>query len=179
MSTRAATRYAKAVLDLSVERNKVDAVYSDMTTIDDTLKSNRELRGFLDSPVIKNEDKRDALRQVFKDSSQTTFSLIDIVVDNNRASMLGDVAESFLDLYNKKEGIVIANVTTAVELNQELENKILAKVKEISGSSKVQLKHNIDPDIIGGFILRVGDIQYDASIENQLDKIEKEFTKSL
>tara|TARA_Y100000815_G_C13209905_1_gene450149 strand:- start:384 stop:923 length:540 start_codon:yes stop_codon:yes gene_type:complete len=179
MSKRAALRYAKAVLDQARETGNTEKVYNDMTKIEATISSNKELRNFLNSPIIKNEDKRSALRQVFSDSSEATFSLIDILISNNRAGILNDVAVSFLSLYNEANGVVTAEVTTAVEMDAELEQKISNKVKSITGSDKVNIAHVIDADIIGGFILKVGDVQYDASIANKLDKVKKEFSKRL
>ena len=92
---------------------------------------------------------------------------------------MGSVAKSFIDLYNDEQGIKVANVITAVPLSSELEEKVMAKVKELTKSEKVSLKSEINPEIIGGFILRVGDIQYDASIANQFRKLEREFSKSI
>lgn len=178
-STRAAIRYAKAILDLSKDGGNVAAVLSDMKSVVSTLEANKELRQALQSPVIKGEDKRDVLRQVFEGSSSETSGLIDILIDNKRPNLLGDVATSFINLYNKSQGIEAATVTTAVALTPELEAKVLAKVKELTGSTDVKLESIIDENILGGFVLRVGDKQYNASIASQLGKLKREFSNSL
>ncbi len=179
MSKRAALRYAKAVLDRADETGNQEVVYGNMKSIEGTLSASKELRNVLNSPVIKAEDKRAALHSIFSGVSETTSSLIDILIHKNRSNILGEVATSYLGLYNESQGLVVAEVTTAVELDEALEAKVLKKVKEITGSDKAQLENTVDPKIIGGFILRVGDVQYDASISNQLDKVQKEFSKRL
>ena len=92
---------------------------------------------------------------------------------------MGDVAKSYVQLYNDEQGVKVATVITAVPLSSELEAKVMAKVKQLTGSEKVTLKNEIDPSIIGGFILRVGDIQYNASIANQFGNLKREFSKSI
>lgn len=178
-STRAAIRYAKAVLDLTKDTNATDAVLNDMKAVVATLGESKDLRLALQSPVIKAEDKRAVLKEVFKDSSKETIGLIDVLVDNKRVDMLGHVATSFVDLYNKSQGVQTAIVTTATALTPELEAKVLAKVTELTGSTDVKLESIINEDIIGGFILRVGDTQYNASIASQLGKLKREFSNSL
>ena len=179
MSTRAAIRYAKAILDQAKEKGTEEVVFGNMKSIDATLNASKELRNVLKSPLIKAEDKSASLQAIFKGYDPATLSLIDLLVDKKRSAILGLVAQSYISLYNQLKGIVVAHVTTAVALDAALEAKVLAKVKEITQSTQVTLEHQIDPSIIGGFILRVGDIQYDASIENQLADVKKEFSKRL
>jgi len=179
MSSRAAIRYAKAVLDQANEAKIGNVVFGDMKSVATTIENSKELRIVLSSPVIKGEDKKQALHKIFEGNSDVTKSLIDILTANKRIDLLGGVASSYVDLYNQAQGVKVAEVTTAVPLSSELETKVLAKVKEMTGSESVSLVNKIDETIIGGFILRVGDLQYNASIANQLDSIKREFTKSL
>lgn len=177
--SRAAIRYAKAVLDLAKDNGSVEAVLNDMKSVKATIEGSKELRNALNSPVIKADDKRAVLRQVFTDGTKETLGLVDVLVDNSRANLLGGVANSFIAEYNKSNKIESATVTTAVALTPELETKVLAKVKELTGSTNVTLTNEIDEGIIGGFVLRVGDTQYNASIASQLGKLKREFSNSL
>lgn len=176
MSNRAAIRYAKAILHSANDSNTAAVLFGDMQSVYDTIEGSRELQTVLQSPVIKENDKKEALLKIFSGQSETTHSLINILVDNKRTSLLGSVAKNFIELYNNEQGVKVANVITAVPLSSELEAKVMAKVKELTKSEKVTLKSEINPEIIGGFILRVGDIQYDASIVNQFRKLKREFT---
>lgn len=179
MSSRAAIRYAKAILQKSNENNTEAVVFGDMQSVYNTIEGSRELQVLLQSPVIKANDKKEALLKIFSGQSEITHSLINILVANKRTPLLGHVAKSYIDLYNDEQGVKVATVTTAVPLSSELEEKVMTKVKELTGSEKVTLTNDIDPAIIGGFILRVGDIQYNASIANQFGNLKREFSKSI
>lgn len=178
-STRAALRYAKAVLDLTKDSGTTDAVLNDMKSVVATLDQSKDLRLALQSPVVKLDDKRAILKEVFEGTSKETAGLIDILVDNKRVDMLGLVASNFITLYNKSQGVQMATVTTAVAISPEIEVKVLAKVTELTGSKDVKLNNIIDESIVGGFILRVGDTQYNASIASQLGKLKREFSNSI
>ncbi len=177
--SRAAIRYAKAILQKANENNTEAVVFGDMQSVYKTIEDSRELQAVLQSPVIKANDKKDALLKIFNGQSEATHSLINILIANKRASLLGSVAKSYVDIYNDQQGVKAATVITAVPLTPEIETKVLAKVKELTGSDMVTLKSEIDSDIIGGFILRMGDIQYNASIANQLGNLKREFSKSI
>ncbi len=177
--SRAAIRYAKAILQKANENNTEAVVFGDMQSVYNTIEGSRELQTVLQSPIIKANDKKEALLKIFSGQSEITHSLINILVDNKRTSLLGNVAKSYVDLYNDAEGVKVATVITAIPLSSELESKVMEKVKELTGSEKVTLKNEIDPTIIGGFVLRVGDIQYNASIANQLGNLKREFSKSI
>jgi F-type H+-transporting ATPase subunit delta len=177
--SRAAIRYAKAVLQFANEANATEAVFGDMQDVHATVSASKELRLMLKSPIVKSEDKKQALLTIFKDLSDTTKGLIGLLVDNNRASILDGVAASFIDLRNEAKGVKVAFVTTAVPMTSELNQMVLVKVKEMTGSESVSVENTIDESIIGGFILRVGDLQYDASIAKKLGNLKREFSKSI
>ncbi|WP_310993493.1 ATP synthase F1 subunit delta [Aequorivita marina] len=177
--SRAAIRYAKSLLQKASENNTQAVVFGDMQSVYSTIEASRELQSVLQSPVIKAEDKKEALLKIFSSQSEATHALIQVLVNNQRTTLLQQVAKSYVSLYNDQQGVKVATVITAVPLSSTLEEKVMAKVKELTGSDKVTLKSEIDPDIIGGFVLRVGDIQYNASIANQLSNLKREFSKSI
>jgi len=179
MSTRAAIRYAKAVLDQANHAKISEVVFGDMKSIQETLAGSKELRVVLQSPVVKAEDKKQALLQIFEKNSDVTKGLIQILSSNKRINLLGGVAGAYVDLYNNSKGVKVATVITAVAITPEIQATVLSKVKEMTGSENVTIDNTIDDSIIGGFILRVGDLQYNASIANQLGNLKREFSKSL
>lgn len=172
---RAAYRYAKAALDLTKEKNSAEAVNSDMSTISKTVDSHKELKDMLYSPVIRTSEKKAVLHRVFTDLDEITVNTIEALINNNRIYLLGDVASRFVSLYDEFKGTQVAKVTTAVPLTDDLKAQVLAKVKDLTGK-EAEIKNIIDESIIGGFILRVGDIQYNASIANKLEKLKREFS---
>jgi F-type H+-transporting ATPase subunit delta len=176
--SRAAIRYAKATLDYAVEKKAADKVDADMRKIAETISGNSELQEFLANPVVMNEVKKNSLTQIFKGSSEITLGLINTLADNKRVELLQEVAYKYIIRHDKLKGEEVAIVTTAVPLSESLEKKVLSKVKELTGN-KVSLENKIDESIVGGFILRIGDLQYDASVANKLNTLKREFTNSL
>lgn len=173
--SRAAIRYAKALLSLTQDKNISEPVEKDMQTIFSTIGNSEELQRFLQSPVIKSDVKKAALKEVFTNINPATQGLFNTLVENKRIELLGLVAEKYIILFNELKGKETAIVTTAVPLTKELGDKILAKVKKLTGK-QVTLENNIDESIIGGFVLRVGDLQYNASIASKLGDIKRELT---
>lgn len=173
--SRAAIRYAKAVLSLATDQKSADAVNSDMKLITNTIAQSEDLNQMLQSPVVKSSDKKTVLSKVFNNTNVATVNLIDTLISNKRLTLLNDVAVSYNNLYDQMKGTQVASVTTAVPLTDDLRTKVLAKVKELTGK-EAEVKNIIDESILGGFILRVGDIQYNASIANKLNKLKREFT---
>ncbi|AWX44579.1 ATP synthase subunit delta [Flagellimonas maritima] len=176
--SRAAIRYAKATLDFAIEKKAAEAVEKDMREIAAVITENLELQNLLESPVIKGEVKKDSLYEIFDKSQEITKGLITTLVDNKRIALLHDVAFKYVILHEKLKGEDVAFVTTAAPLTKDLEKKILVEVTKMTGN-KITLENNIDESIIGGFVLRVGDLQYDASIANKLNGLKKEFANSL
>ncbi|OUR93837.1 ATP synthase F1 subunit delta [Flavobacteriales bacterium 34_180_T64] len=173
--TRAAIRYAKAVLSLAGDQNSAEAVNGDMKLIAGTIAENNDLSDMLESPVVTSAIKRSALLEIFKNTNALSVNLIDTLNTNKRIHLLSHVAQKYTELYDQLNGIQVAIVTTAVPLTDELKTKVLAKVKELTGKN-ASIENIVDDSIIGGFILRVGDIQYNASISNKLSKLKREFT---
>ncbi|MGB6150472.1 MAG: ATP synthase F1 subunit delta [Pricia sp.] len=178
MNQRAALRYAKAVLDLAVDNKATDAVEKDMRDIVATMADSKELRTMLASPVVNGQTKKDALNAIFKDASEITKGLLNTLTENKRIGLLNEVALKYIILNQDFKGKGVAYVTTAVALTPELEKKVLAQVAKIT-KDEVTIENKIDESIIGGFILRVGDLQYDASVANKLSEIKREFADSL
>ncbi len=173
--SRAAARYAKALLSLASDKGLAEAVHNDMTLIAATIEKSHDLRETLLSPVVNASDKHAVIKLVFKDVSAQTTSLFDLLFTNNRIPILSHIAIAYNKQYNKKIGLEQVTVTTATALTPELEAKVLAKVKTLT-PNKVIIENVIDENIIGGFVLRVGDVEYNASIANQLAKLKRELT---
>ncbi|QXP60700.1 ATP synthase F1 subunit delta [Olleya sp. HaHaR_3_96] len=172
---RAAIRYAKAVLSLATDNNTAEAVNTDMELITNTVAQSKDLKDMLYSPVISATIKKSALLEIFKGVNPATVNLVNTLITNKRLDLLPQVAGKFITLYEQQKGSQVATVTTAVPLTEALEAKVLAKVKELTGK-EAAIKNIVDESILGGFILRVGDTQYNASIANQLSKLKREFT---
>lgn len=171
--TRPASRYAKAILALAKERNLAEKINADFQLIHRTMDASGELRVFLKSPVVSAQIKKNTLDQIFKDVNELTHQVFDLLLKNNRINLLALIAIKYEQLFDTMNNKQVAFVTSAVPLTQALEAKIQAKVKELTGN-EAKIENRVDQDIIGGFILRVGDLQYNASIAAQLGNLERE-----
>jgi F-type H+-transporting ATPase subunit delta len=173
--SRAAIRYAKAIIENAVSNGRADAVNQDMNLILNTVSSNEELQHFLISPVVKPQQKYTAIAEIFASVQPDTKGLFLLLKENKRFEILADIAKQYNAQHDVLNGIEVAKVTTAFPITPDLEAKVLAKIKEFS-SSKITIENIIDPAIIGGFILRIGDQQYNASVANRLQELKREFS---
>ncbi len=173
--TRAAIRYAKAVLSLANDQNSAEAVNNDMKLMANTIAESTDLNEMLNSSIVKSDTKKAALLAVFPNLNTISSGLFDLLISNKRVNILNDIALKYSVLFDESQGKEVAQVTTAIPMTEDLEMKVLAKVKELT-SKAVELENIVDESILGGFILRVGDKQYNASVSNKLNKLKREFT---
>lgn len=168
-------RYAKSLLDLSIERNSLEEVKEDMAYVLNVIESSRDLRVLLKSPVVNADKKRSILKEILGQSvSELTYAFINIILSKGREAELEGIASGFRNLYRKQMGIEEAVITSAHELNAAQREDIRAKLKNVTGSA-IEIKEVIDPSIIGGIKIRVGDRQYNGSIAYQLDQLKRQF----
>ncbi|MCH3881467.1 MULTISPECIES: ATP synthase F1 subunit delta [Tenacibaculum] len=176
--SRPALRYAKAILNIAKDHSSEAEVNDNMKVIAATIDESKDLATMLASPVIKASDKKKVLDALFSENSNSVIAgLFNLLEENKRLSMLQSIAKQYTVIFEHFRSTQVAKVTTAVALTPEMEAKVHAKIEELTGN-KSSLENTIDPNILGGFILRVGDVQYDASISNHLNELRKEFDNS-
>lgn len=168
--SRAAGRYAKALLSYAGESNVVQKVFEDMKLICQVLSQNTDLDIVLRSPVIKSVVKKNILTEVFKEVSSLTLRLFDVLIANRRISILESVAQYYVRYYNEINGLKEVVVTTAFPMTEEIEQQVRKKVMEVGYAQDLTIKNIVDPSIIGGFVLRIDDLQYNASISHQIQQ---------
>ena len=171
--TRAAIRYAKAILDVAQSKGAAQQVGADMTLIESTVTSNHELNTFLVNPTISASAKESAIQEIFAASNDTTKSLFHLLAVNKRFELLEAIAAEYTKLLNEVNNVETATVTTAFPLTDDLEAMVLSKIKEFT-SKTVTINNVVDESIIGGFILRIGDKQFNASVANRLQVLKRE-----
>ena len=173
--SRAAIRYAKAILETAVSSGKANQVNDDMKSIINAVNSSTDLKDFLASPIITSEVKMNVLSEIFGSVQADTKSLFRLLQENKRFEILEAIATQFNAQFDEMNGVEVAKVTTAFPITADIEAKILAKATSIS-TKKITIQNTVDPSIIGGFILRIGDKQYNASVSNRLQELKREFS---
>lgn len=168
-------RYASSLLESSIEKKSLDKVSADVDLIYNTLKTNSELRRLLSSPVVKSEIKFTVLQEIFGSKvTAETINFLSFVINKKREDILQIILGKFFDLRNEKLGLVDVEVKTAFEFSTD-QSEVLKKNLEKLIGKKVNLKFIVDSAVIGGFIARVGDSVYDASLQHQLNLLKKKF----
>jgi F-type H+-transporting ATPase subunit delta len=176
---RAASRYVKSLLGLAVEKGVLEEVHKDMQLFSKTIDENREFKLMLLSPIIRHDTKLVILRKIFKGKvNALTLSIFEIITRKNREPILASIAKEFHNAYNEHKGIGVATVTTAIPLDAKLRGEIEKLVRKYSDKKEIELIEKVDREMIGGFILNVGDKQVDASIKNKLKALKVKFSQN-
>jgi F-type H+-transporting ATPase subunit delta len=173
---RLATRYAKSLIDLAIEKNQLEEVYADMQWLSGVSKSNRDFVNLLRSPVVKGETKQKVLAAVTEGKiSAMTAGFNRLLVAKGRESNLPEISEAFIKSYKVKKEIQTVRLITATTISESLKNEIIDQVKKSGDFKHVELEEKIDESLIGGFVLQVGDKLIDASVLYDLKNISKQF----
>jgi len=176
---KAASRYVKSLLNLAVTKGVLEEVHADMLAFDKVLDENRQLLVVLRSPIIKHDKKKNILEALFRGRfNELTLSFFRIITEKNRERLLPLIAAEFHNAYNEHQGIGKVSVVSAVPFGNELRDEILALARKVVGKSRVELNEELDPEIIGGFILNAGSQQIDSSIKHQLKVLQLNFSNT-
>lgn len=169
---RVASRYAKSLIELAQERGILEKVYQDMLLFSKTVTDNRDLGLMLRNPIVKHDKKLAVLKAIFTGKVDAlTLSFFTIITEKNREAVLGSVATEFLTQYNTLKSVQRAQVITAVPLSPELRAEFERQVISHTGMDSVVLEEKVNPALIGGFVLRIGDVQIDDSIQTSLYRL--------
>lgn len=172
--SKIAVRYAKAFFQVAQEKNLLEKLRNDIELIAEICAQD-EFKLLLESPVVKTSRKKDIFSDILnKKVELLTLNFMNMIADNKRESHIPAICRNFIDKYREYKGVKAAKVITAVAMDSKLEEKIRTTIGELF-NAEVELVAEENDELIGGFILRVGDQQIDASIANKLRKIEREF----
>ena len=166
-------RYAKALFKSAVEKKILDAVNKDMDLLTETCKLDN-FQYMLELPSLQPSQKSKFISSIFaKNMSDTSMALIHLVIKNKRETYLPGIARNFRDLYRTEKGIRSAELVTAIEVDDSTIDSIRELIKK-AFDSDVELTSSVDGDLIGGFVLKIEDQQYDSSVASNLKRIKKQ-----
>jgi F-type H+-transporting ATPase subunit delta len=175
-STKAASRYAKALLELAIEQGNLEKVAADMAYMHKVCSEEKEFVILLNSPIIKSDKKISIFNSLFGDFDRLSSMFIDLIAKNRREYMLGDIAASFDAQLKVHKGIVPVTLISAKALNAKTKDMIMEKISA-SVKGKLEVNEEIDESLIGGFIVRMDDKQIDASIATQFKNLKQRLTR--
>ena len=169
--SKIAVRYAKALFLLALEKNLLEDIKTDISLINQTILDSDRFELYLKSPVVKSAQKFKLISEVFGGKiNELSLNFLGILVQNKREEHLVHIARRFNDVYRNYKGIKSAVITTAIPLNEEIKKK-LSSLLALAYKADIELQLQEDASIIGGYILQVGDQQYDASVLAGLNKM--------
>ncbi len=176
---RLANRYAKALFELALEQQNLEAVAKDMQLVNDVIAENRDLALLLKSPVIKAHKKTAVFKSLFeKNIDNLSLQFLSLIAKNGREEIIPQVAEALLSIYNDYRGITEAWLTSAGDLEKDAKTAILNMLKRLSGK-EVQLHEYVNADLLGGFVVKLGDYQYDASTKTLIKRLKDNIKNNL
>lgn len=169
---KVATRYAKSLLEIAIEQNKVDAILADMNFILETNNDSRDFELLIASPIISGAKKSAIFDKIFGHFDELTKKFIALVSENAREAALPQIAASYCDQVKDYQGIVPIEIVSARALDADTKAKIIAKIQAVT-EGKLEVEEKIDESLMGGFVVRMGDMQIDASVSNQFNKLKQ------
>lgn len=169
--------YARALFEVAEQQSKIDVVREQVGQIDDAIRENREMRLFLFSPYFSTQEKRDGLRRAVEGADPAVSNFLDILLDNHRMPVIARVRREFDRLWDQANDLLPVTVTSAVELDEAVVQRIGDEIGRQTGR-RVELTKQVDPSIVGGFVVRVGNAILDASIRNRLERLRKQVARA-
>lgn len=169
------TRYAKALLDLALERGSSEAVYRDMLQVSQLCITNRDLMLMLASPVIRPDKKQNVVKEIFKNNTDAlTLSFILLIIKKRREVKLGEIAAQYIEQYKEFKGIKTACMITSDLVSEDLKLTVTNLLQQQTGH-QIELHTSVNAGLLGGFIVQIDDKQIDNSLKNKIQKLQKEY----
>lgn len=174
-TSKVAKRYAQGLLNFTQEAGSTASVFSEMKDLVATIEKSKDLQNFFSSPIIDGRKKISVSEEIFKGFSPLTRNLIQLVIKHGREGQLQNIGQEFVNKVEDMRGVQRITLTSATELSHENIQNILKSSSLVNHTNEFDVTSVIDPNILGGYILRVGDQQIDTSVKSKLSRLKKEF----
>jgi F-type H+-transporting ATPase subunit delta len=169
--------YARSLFQVAQEHDQLDEIHEQLGEISDVLSGNRELQLFFFSPYFSSEEKKDGVAKVIEGGNEYLVRFLQLLAEKHRLPVLFRIRREFDTLWAKEQHLLEVGVTSAVELDEETVKGIGKKIEEQTGQ-RVELTSDVDPDLIGGLVIRVGNMVLDASVRNRLERLRRQVARA-
>jgi F-type H+-transporting ATPase subunit delta len=169
--------YARSLFAVAQEQDKLDEIKEQLAGFSEALEESRDLSLFFFSPYFSTQEKKDGLDKAIEDADETFRNFLAVLLDNHRMPVIHRVRRNYDQLWAEEHKLLPVDVTTAIELDEDVVKRIGDRVGEQTGK-EIELNAHVDPDIIGGIVLRVGNSVLDASIRNRLDQLRRHVARA-
>ena len=175
-SSKVASRYAKSLLEIAIEQKNIDSVLGDMMFLLEINNQSKDLELLIQSPIVKADKKIEIFEKIFEQFEEVSKSFVRLITKNGRENLLPEIATSFDALVKEHNGIVPVTLISAKKLDDQTKKSILDKVSS-SVEGTIEVNEILDESLIGGFVVRMGDTQIDASISSQFNNLKQRLTR--
>lgn len=175
-SSKVASRYAKSLLEIAIEQKNIDSVLGDMMFLLEINNQSKDLELLIQSPIVKADKKIEIFEKIFEQFEEVSKSFVRLITKNGRENLLPEIAISFDALVKEHKGIVPVTLISAKKLDDQTKKSILDKVSS-SVEGTIEVNEILDESLIGGFVVRMGDTQIDASISSQFNNLKQRLTR--
>jgi F-type H+-transporting ATPase subunit delta len=169
--------YARALFEVAKDGGVLDRVHEELDEFADALETDRNLQVFLFSPYFSSEEKKDGVTRIVTDADERFVNFLELLAERHRMPALFRIRRAFDSMWAEENRLLPVTVTSAVELDQGLVNDIGKRIEEQTGR-QVELSSNVDPDVLGGLQVRVGNMVLDATVRNRLEQLRKQVAKA-
>jgi F-type H+-transporting ATPase subunit delta len=169
--------YSRALFEAAKDNDVVDRIHEELGQVDDALREDPELRLFFFSPYFTSEEKKEGVRRVVEGADERLVNFLELLAERHRMPLLPRVRRQFEGLWAEEHKLLPVSVTSAVELDESLLEEIGNRIQDQTGR-RVELSANVEPDVLGGLVVRVGNMVLDASVRNRLEQLRKQVAKA-
>ena len=164
--------YSRSLFDVAKEQGDLDRVHDELGQFTDALNDSNDLRVFFFSPYFSAQEKKEGIAKLVEDADDNFMRFLELLAERHRMPAIFRIRRAFDDLWRKENKLLPVTVTSAIDLDRELVDGIGKRIEEQTGQ-RVELSSNVDPDVLGGIVLQVGNMVLDASVRNRLDQLRK------
>jgi F-type H+-transporting ATPase subunit delta len=169
--------YARALFEAAKEQDVLDRVHDELAEFAEAVEDDRDLQVFLFSPYFSSDEKREGVRKIVSDADERTVNFLGLLAERHRMPAIFRIKREFDALWADENKLLPVTVTSAVELDEGLVEEIGKRIQEQTGR-KVELSANVDPDVLGGLMVRVGNKVLDGTVRNRLERLRKQVAKA-
>jgi ATP synthase F1 delta subunit len=169
--------YSRALFEVAKEQDKLDDLRAQLGEFADAVDANRDLAVFFFSPYFSTQEKQEGLRRVLEGADEALMNFLDVLLENHRMPVIFRIRRQYDELWRQENKLLPVDITSAIELDEDTVKHIGDTIGEQTGK-RVELSSRVDPDILGGIILRVGNSILDASIRNRLNRLRKHVARA-
>ena len=169
--------YANALFEVASEQEVIDEIREQLGQFADELDQNRDLQIFLFSPYFSSQEKKDGIRKIVEDADERFLNFLELLAERHRMPAIFRIRRAYDALWREENKLLPVTVTSAIDLDESLVEGLGKRIEEQTGK-KIELTSQVDPDVLGGLVLQVGNMVLDASIRNRLEQLRKQVAKA-